>query len=58
MKANPGQATSYALLANLYQQKGDLASARASIEKAIALEPGEAFYKRRLQELQASPSPR
>jgi tetratricopeptide (TPR) repeat protein len=57
VKANPGIATSYSLLANLYEQKGDRAAARASIEKAIALEPGEAFYKRRLQELQASPSP-
>jgi tetratricopeptide (TPR) repeat protein len=58
VKVNPDIATSYGLLANLYQQKGDRAAARAAIEKAIALEPGEAFYKRRLQELQASPSPR
>jgi hypothetical protein len=58
VKVNPDLATSYSLLANLYQQKGDLAAARASIEKAIALEPHEAFYKRRLQELRPAPSPR
>jgi tetratricopeptide (TPR) repeat protein len=68
LKVNPNIATSYALLAHFQQQKGDRAAARASIEKAIALEPGDAFYKRRLQELDAgrpsaaapapSPSPR
>jgi hypothetical protein len=58
VKVNPNVASSYSLLANLYQQKGNIAAARASLEKASALEPGEAFYKRRLQELQASPSPR
>lgn len=67
LRVNPDIATSYSLLANLYQQKGDRAAARAQIEKAI--EPSEAFYKRRLQELQPtsalgaavqdpSPSPR
>jgi tetratricopeptide (TPR) repeat protein len=58
VKVDPNVATSYSLLADLYQRKADRAAARAAIEKAIALEPNEPYYKRRLQELQASPSPR
>ena len=57
VKTNPGIASSHRLLADLYLDKGDRASARANLEKAVALEPGEAYYKQRLQELLASPSP-
>jgi tetratricopeptide (TPR) repeat protein len=67
LKVNPNIATSHSLLANLYEQKGDRAAARAQIEKAVALEPDQPFWKRRLQDLTAaspatavspSPSPR
>ena len=62
VKTNPGIGSSYSLLANLYEQKGDRAAARSSIEKALALEPDNAYFKRRVQELSApaspSPSPR
>jgi hypothetical protein len=33
-------------------------AARANFERAVALEPGEAYYKRRRQEMSASPAPR
>jgi tetratricopeptide (TPR) repeat protein len=58
VKVNPGIASSHRLLADLYLDKGDRAAARANFEKAVALEPGDAYYKRRLQEMSASPSPR
>jgi len=57
VKVNPGIASSHSLLADLYLGKGDRASARASVEKAVALEPDSAYFKRRLEELVASPSP-
>ena len=58
VKVNPGIASSHRLLADLYLDKGDRAAARANFEKAVALEPEDAYYKRRLQEMSASPSPR
>jgi tetratricopeptide (TPR) repeat protein len=58
VKVNPGIASSHRLLADLYLGKGDRAAARANFERAVALEPGEAYYKRRLLEMSASPSPR
>jgi hypothetical protein len=48
----------FAHIAALYLGKGDRAAARADFERAAALEPGEAYCKRRLQEMSASPSPR
>jgi tetratricopeptide (TPR) repeat protein len=58
VKINPGIASTHSLLADLYLGKGDRAAARANFEKAVALEPGSAYYKQRLQEMSASPSPR
>ena len=58
VKVNPGIASSHRLLADLYLEKGDRAAARANFEKAVALDPAEPYYKRRLQEMSASPSPR
>jgi tetratricopeptide (TPR) repeat protein len=58
VKVNPGIASSHRLLADLYLEKGDRAAARANFEKAVALAPDDAYYKRRLQEMSASPSPR
>ena len=58
VKVNPGIASSHRLLADLYLDKGDRAAARANFEKAVALAPEDASYKRRLQEMSASPSPR
>jgi tetratricopeptide (TPR) repeat protein len=58
VKVNPGIASSHILLADLYLDKGDRAAARANFEKAVALAPEDAYYKRRLQEMSASPSPR
>jgi tetratricopeptide (TPR) repeat protein len=55
---NPGIASSHRLLGDLYLDKGDRSAARLNFEKAVALEPGDAYYKRRLQELLASPAPR
>jgi len=57
VKVNPGIANSYGLLTDLYLAKGDRAAARASIEKALALDPESAYFRRRLQEMAASPSP-
>jgi tetratricopeptide (TPR) repeat protein len=58
VKVNPGIASSHRLLADLYLEKGDRTAARANFEKAVALAPDDAYYKRRLQEMSASPSPR
>ena len=58
VKVNPGIASSHRLLADLYLHKGDRAAARTHFEKAVALAPEDAYYKRRLQEMFASPSPR
>lgn len=58
VKANPGIASSHGLLAQLHLQKGDRAAAIADLEKAVALDPNDPFFKRRLQEVQnPSPSP-
>jgi tetratricopeptide (TPR) repeat protein len=57
VKVNPGIANSHVLLGDLYLHKGDREKARAAFEKAVALEPGQAYYNQRLQELLASPSP-
>jgi predicted negative regulator of RcsB-dependent stress response len=46
------------LLGDLYLDKRDRAAARANFEKAVALAPEDAYYRRRLQEMSASPSPR
>ena len=51
VEVNPNLWTSYSLLANLYQQKGDKASARGSIERALQLDPNNDFLKKRLDEL-------
>jgi tetratricopeptide (TPR) repeat protein len=58
VEVNPGIASSHILLGDLYLGKGDRAAARTSFERAVALEPADAYYKRRLQELLASPPPR
>lgn len=51
LEVNPGIATSHSLLARLYLKKGDKASARAQFERAAALDPGEEFYRKQLEEL-------
>jgi tetratricopeptide (TPR) repeat protein len=51
VEVNPNLWTSYSLLANLYQQQGDKASARTSIERALQLDPNNDFLKKRLDEL-------
>jgi len=48
---DPKVASSHSLLADLYLRKGDKAAARASLQTASELEPGNAFLKKRLQEL-------
>jgi tetratricopeptide (TPR) repeat protein len=51
VEVNPNLWTSYSLLAQLYEQKGDKTAARNSIEKALQLDPGNAFLKKRLDDL-------
>ncbi len=60
LEVNPGIATSHSLLARLYLKKGDKASARAQFERAAALDPGEEFYRKQIEELKQpeAPSPR
>lgn len=48
---NPNLWTSYSLLAILYQQQGNKPAARAAIERALQLDPNNAFLKQRLEEL-------
>jgi tetratricopeptide (TPR) repeat protein len=51
VETNPGIASSYALLADLYVRKGDRASARTSFQRAAELEPANAYFRKRLEEL-------
>lgn len=51
VEADPRLASSHSLLADLYSRKGDKAAARASLLKAAELEPGNEFFKKRLEEL-------
>jgi tetratricopeptide (TPR) repeat protein len=51
VKVNPDIATSYGLLGDLYLAKGDRAAARGAFERAVALDPSSAFYKKRLDDL-------
>ena len=50
VKVNPDIASSYSFLGDLYIAKGDRAAARASFEKALALEPSNEYFKKRLSE--------
>ena len=51
VKVNPDIATSYGLLGDLYLAKGDRAAARSAFERAVALDPSSAFFKKRLDDL-------
>jgi cytochrome c-type biogenesis protein CcmH/NrfG len=51
VETNPGIASSYALLGDLYVRKGDRASARTSFQRAAELEPANEYFRKRLEEL-------
>lgn len=51
VKVNPDIATSYGLLGDLYLAKGDRDAARGAFERAVALDPSSAFFKKRLDDL-------
>ena len=51
VKVNPDIATSYSLLGDLYLARGDRAAARASFERALALDPSSDYYRKRIGEL-------
>lgn len=57
LEANPGQAATHGALGRLYERQGDRAAARVQFERAAALDPGEDFYRRKIEELNRPPSP-
>ena len=56
LEANPGIATSHALLGRLLEKKGDRAGALAEFERAAALDPKEEFFRKKVMELKQPPA--
>jgi tetratricopeptide (TPR) repeat protein len=58
VEVNPNQPGSHALLGRLYAAKGDKAAAIAQFERAAALDPGDDFYRKRIEELKQPEPPK